>query len=115
MQIGPALQVPEIGYRGHFKSIDEQVLMTLLHFDAEKFAIDIRREKNGVYSAAVEGLEETDRKTIEPPESCYGIPHKATSLFKGLFPLEFQNKVISTRYPRIRANLLMIKVPRYKF
>jgi len=91
-EIGPGRKAEKIGYRGQFASIDEQVLMTHLCFSADDIGIEIHREKDGQYSAGVVGLQEKGRKPIDPPESCYGVPHKATNYFKELFPLEFSHQ-----------------------
>lgn len=92
VDIGPGIQAEKIGYKGCFKSADEQVMMTHLKYTANEFTIEINREKNGTYSAVAKGIKSTGSKAIGPPESCYGIPHKATTYFKGLFPLEFSHQ-----------------------
>ena len=92
VDIGPGLQAESIGYKGCFKSADEQVMMSLLRYTANEYTIEIRREDDGTYSVIAGGKKKPERKAIGPPESCYGIPHKATNYFKVLFPLEFSHQ-----------------------
>ncbi len=101
-EVAPGRKAEKITYKGQFASIDDQVVMTLLRFSADGISIDIRRERSRTYSAGIMGSKQKDRQLIQAPESCYGIPHKATNYFKELFPLEFshqfENLMKSIRY-----------------
>jgi predicted ATPase len=94
VELAVGLEAGELAYDCRLQMIDAELVIKQLKFSGGRLSLELIRQPAGKYSLTVQGSPHPPKHEIEldAPESCYGIPHRATSFAQALYPLEFSHE-----------------------